>query len=215
MRKYTALLLLLFPLFLLAQGNDKDKKRGASKSGIGLKAGLNFANVTGTSSINSSSKTGFNAGIFRSMASQSIFGFRMELVFSRQGYNFKTNTNTGTVDLDYILFANFTAINIGRFAQLYAGANMAYLLNAKADSSSTQGAGAYGSIMSYYNRFDYGLAGGVEVYPYKGILLGARYNVSLANSFNYSDTSPDQQPSFIPKINGRNNVVQIYLGYKF
>jgi hypothetical protein len=43
-------LLLAFPIVAIGQ--------------IGVKAGLNFANVTNTSSISHSSETGYNVGIF-------------------------------------------------------------------------------------------------------------------------------------------------------
>ena len=39
---------------------------------IGIKAGLNFANVTNASDINSSSETGFHGGIFLAPASKNI-----------------------------------------------------------------------------------------------------------------------------------------------
>ena len=50
MKKLILCLLVICPGYLFAQ--------------IGIKAGLNFANVTGASSINSSSRSGFQAGVF-------------------------------------------------------------------------------------------------------------------------------------------------------
>jgi hypothetical protein len=67
---------------------------------IGIKAGLNFANVTKTSSINNSSRSGFHASVFLAPPSKGIITSRTELMFSRQGYNYKTNTNTGVVNLE-------------------------------------------------------------------------------------------------------------------
>ena len=60
-------------------------------SQIGLKAGLNFANVTKASSINNSSRSGFHLGLFLAPSSKSIIGSRTELIFSRckSEYQFK------------------------------------------------------------------------------------------------------------------------------
>ena len=102
---------------------------------IGIKAGMNFANVTNASDINSSSETGFHGGIFLAPPSKGIISSRTELLFSRQGYDYSTNTNTGNVNLDYIMLPQFMAFNITKFLQLQVGFQMAYLISAKADSA--------------------------------------------------------------------------------
>src|SRR5438876_3154659 len=101
MRKILLAIVIIFPLFSLAQ--------------IGLKAGLNFANVTNASSVNGSSRSGFLAGIFLAPPSKGILSSRTELIFSRQGYNFKNSTNTGNVNLDYILLPQLMSINITKY----------------------------------------------------------------------------------------------------
>ena len=182
---------------------------------IGVKAGFNFANVTKVSSINNSSHSGFNIGIFLAPAYKKILSSKTELIFSRQGYNYKTNTNTGKVDLDYIMLPQYLCINITHFFQIHVGAQMAYLINAKADSTTNTGmTGSYSNILSFYNRFDFGLGGGVEVHPYSGLLIGARMNISLGNLYQ-SPTTAATQPGFIPAVNIKNNRVQIYAGWRF
>ena len=182
-------------------------------SQYGLKAGVNFANVTNASSINSSSQSGFMIGAFLAPASKGILSSRTELVYSKQGYNFETGTNTGNVDLDYLLIPQLMGINITKLLQLQAGFQMAFLLNAKADSVSSNGTtGSYPSVMDYYNKFDYGFALGAEVHPFKGLLVGARYNISLGKM--YKDMATGQPPAFtVP--DGKNNVVQIFAGWRF
>ena len=119
MKKSLFVLILLSPLIIFSQSDRKIK----SNIGLGLKAGVNFANVTKASSINSSNKTGFMAGGFLAPHTSGVLGFRTELIFSRQGYDFKTNTTTGSVTLDYILLPQLTVINIGKVAQLQLGAS--------------------------------------------------------------------------------------------
>ena len=103
MRKIVCILSILVPLFLHSQ---------KFSLGLGIKAGLNFANVSDASSINSKNQTGFHVGAFLAPSSKSILGSRTELLYSRQGYNYSTGTNTGSVNLDYVLFAQMLAINI-------------------------------------------------------------------------------------------------------
>lgn len=201
MKKLLIIILAFLPLKLMAQ--------------IGLKGGINFANITKVSSINNGTNTGFAVGLFIAPKPRGLFGFRSEIDFSRQGYNFDTNTNTGNVNLDYILLPQLSTINITRFVQIQIGAQMSFLINAKASESST-GSGSYDKLLNYYNRFDYGLAGGLEIHPFKGLQVGARYNLSLGNMYkNLQTSSPGTVPSFIPTVNVKNNVLNLYLGWHF
>ena len=203
MRKIIILALLISPLFMYAQGG----------LGIGLKAGVNFANVTNASSINNSNRSGFMAGIFLAPSNKGIISSRTELIYSRQGYNFKTGSNTGNVNLDYIIIPQLMGINITKFVQIQLGAQMAFLINAKADTTTNTGmSNPYSGIMSYYNKFDYGFAVGGEIHPVSGLLVGARYNISLGKLYN--TTATGQLPSF-DKSDLKNNVVQIFAGWIF
>ena len=220
------LVLLFFPLLAFSQTDTTGKRTSKPKkqrSGLGLIAGLNFANVTKASSISSSNETGFMVGAFYSPPTRGLLSLRMDLVYSKQGYDYKSNTNTGTVNKHYITFGMLKGINLGNFAQLQLGAQTAILLNAKADSTSSQGGidpntNPYGGgIMKIMNRFNYGFAGGLEIYPYKGIVLGGRYNISFGDMYKTpsSTSSTTPTPSFLPDVDAKNNVVQLYLGYRF
>lgn len=201
MKKLLIIVLAFCPVSLLAQ--------------IGLKGGINFANVTNVSSINNSSNTGYAIGLYFGPKSRRIFGFRTEILYSRQGYNFKSNSNTGNVDLDYILLPQLTTINITKFVQIQLGAQMAFLVNTKVNESNGSTSG-YGKLMDYYNRIDYGLAGGLEIHPFKGLLVGARYNLSLGDLYkNMEVTNTGTMPSFIPEVNVKNNVVNLFIGWHF
>ena len=79
-----------------------------------------------------------------------------------------------------------------------------------AGSSSSTGNG----ILDLYNKFDYGYGGGVEIHPVSNLLIGARVNISLGDLYQ-TPTSTTTQPSFIPKVDVKNNLFQIYAGWKF
>jgi hypothetical protein len=200
MKKIIFFLLLIIPCCAFAQ--------------LGIKAGLNFANVTNASSINNSSRTGYHAGIFLGSGFQKVLGFRIELMYSKQGYDYTSGANKGNVGLDYIGSSELLTIGITRYFQVQLGFQMAYLLNAKADSSNAI-AGlppSYQKILDLYNRFDYGFAGGIELHPVGGLLIGARINISLTKL--YKDAENGQTTSF-SNIDLKNNVFQLSVGWRF
>ncbi len=201
MKKMILFLLAIFPCCVFAQ--------------IGLKAGLNFANVSKASSINNTSRSGFHAGIFFAPSSKKILGSQTELIFSRQGYNYKNGTNTGNVNLDYIMLPQYMTINITKYFQIQLGGQMAFLINAKVDSSggSSTGNSSVDKALDFYNRFDYGYGGGIEIHPVSGLIIGARMNISLGNLYKMPESG--QQPSFVPKVDVKNNLFQIFAGWKF
>jgi len=193
--------------------------------GLGFRGGLNFANVTHASDINANTHTGFNAGIFLSPPGRILASYT-ELNFSRQGYDYNTSKVNNSLMLDYIALSQLMAINITKYVQIQFGFRTAYLLNAKTDSSSNQkvlpdslGLGSqYNSLLSYFNRIDYGFTGGVEIHPVLGLLIGARYNLSLNGLYKNAFTSYGSGSggsSGGTSINPKNNVIQLYAGWRF
>ena len=65
----------------------------SAQLGIGLKAGLNFANVTNTAGFKNSSRTGYMIGGYISPKAKKILGFRSELILS----NLLIKVNSGLV----------------------------------------------------------------------------------------------------------------------
>lgn len=184
--------------------------------GFGVKGGLNFANVTNAESINSSTHTGFMAGVFLAPPSNGFLGFRSEIMYSRQGFDFSTNTNTGSIGLDYILLPQLTTLNFGKVVSVQLGFQMAFLINAKEEVDDSTTGNPDVDIMEYYNRFDYGAAGGIEIYPFKGLLLGGRANISFGDLLKDPESvAPGSPISTMPDVDLKNNVVQLYMGYRF
>jgi hypothetical protein len=198
MKKLIFSVILAAPIFLHAQ--------------FGVKGGLNFAKVSKASEINSDTKSGFHLGLFLAPPSKSLISSRTEIMFSRQGYNYKT-TNTGTVDLDYIQLGQLMSINITKFFSLMFGAQTAYLVSASVDSSNASGTnGTENQMMDLMNRIDYGYAIGGEVHPISGLVIGIRYNVSLAKI--YKDVQSFQMPSFTAE-DAQNNLIMLSVGWRF
>ena len=200
------------------QRDKKNTSKHWKGIGIGVLGGLNFANVTNASSINASTRAGFHGGIFFEPGSR-IISSRTELIYSRHGFNYAAAMQNGSVNLDYIQLTQMMAINITSYFEIQFGGYTSYLLSAKADSGQmSTGNASVDQMLSFYNRFDYGYGGGVEIHPVRGVLVGARYSVSLNNLYKQSTSGTGQVPSYYPSagnINFKNNVVQIFVGYRF
>lgn len=212
-KKYFLLLAFSFSILAaapaLAQQNNPPQQM---KKRFGLKAGANFP-VSKLTSVNKAveNNTGFMVGGFFAYPSKGI-GYRSELIFSRQGYDYKSSTQTGSVKLDYIVVPQLMTFNITRFFQLQAGGQLAFLLNARVDSSANPSSIPYtGKAKDFFNKINYGFAGGLEISPLAGLSVGGRYNLF----FNVMDNA-QQYPAYIPdKKNLRNGLVQLYLSYSF
>src|SRR5579859_6597265 len=118
---------LILPLMSLAQyqyDSTASKQKAPKKEhhiiGIGVKAGLNFANVTSASDINASTHTGFNAGIFFSPPGR-ILGSYTELAFSQQGFDYNSGQNNASLKLNYLALLQLMAINITKYVQIQVG----------------------------------------------------------------------------------------------
>jgi hypothetical protein len=224
MNKLVGLILLFIPFSLFSQ-QESDKSEKTSKShksiGIGVLAGFDFSNITNASMVNASSRTGYHFGLVLGTVPHKILGSRTELIYSRRGYNYKDSSSSGSIDLDYIGLSQLLAINITKYVQIQIGGQTSYLLNAKADSSQpSTGNASADKALSFYNRLDYGFGAGVEIHPFMGLLVGARYNISLNNLYKQptSFSSSGGTPSFYPSassISLKNNVVQVFIGYRF
>lgn len=201
MRRMIFISCLLAPAFMVAQ--------------IGVKAGLNFANITNANQINSSSETGYHAGLFFEGPVKKFLSSDTELLYSRQGYNYTTNENTGNINLDYLVLHQFIVFNFTKFVQVQAGGQLAYLLNAKVDSTQVStGNSSVDNILDLLNRLDYGLSGGVEIHPLYQLVAGARINFSLGQLYKVPEEG-EEIPPFIPDIDAKNNLFQLYVGLKF
>src|SRR5450432_3017727 len=118
MKTIRIFLLLIIPVYAFSQQaeSSENSQRPSHKLGIGIKAGLNFSNITHASAINATSKTGFHAGILLD-AGGGILGSHTELLYSQQGYNYTSNDSTVSKTHDYIVLAQMVRVNITKFVQ--------------------------------------------------------------------------------------------------
>jgi hypothetical protein len=196
--------------------NEQSKK--GDKPKIGLKVGYNISYANGVNAgFTPGKNNGFMIAGFYGLSGKSIIGYRSEIVFSRQGYTYADAGSNTEVMNDYIYLPHFMTVNVTKYLQLQAGMQIGYLLNAKksgAEKSSDS------SMMDFMNRVDYGFAGGIEITPFKGFIVGARYNHGLGKMYKQQEMSA-ANPSPFPlpfdpaTTNLKNAGFQIFIGYKF
>ncbi|HUP14225.1 MAG TPA: outer membrane beta-barrel protein [Niastella sp.] len=197
---------------------EKEVKKLKPK--VGIKAGYNFTKVVGSkTNYKPQNHSGFMVSGFYATPSKGL-GYRTELIFSRQGFSFDDAGKMQSVSQSYVYMPHLTTFTIAKTVQLQAGGQVGYLLNAKkeADAGNEEE-----KIIQYMNRIDYGVAAGIEVYPFKGTIIGARYNVSLGSMYKrYNEPTPGFPPPtpfplpFDPsEFKGKNAVVQFFIGYRF
>ncbi len=221
MKKISSLALIFLPLLAWTQQDSTKHHNNASQEKttyFGVKAGLNFSNVTNASSISAGNQTGFHVGILFNTGGK-ILGSRMELLYSQQGYSYANDSAQGNFTHNYIMMAQLLAVNITKFVQVQAGFQFGYLLNAKVEDTKSTGNATVDNLLSYYNRWDYGFSGGIEVHPFLGILVGVRYNISFNSLYKNLETSAYNPPGMTtfttPSIDVKNNIVQVFVGYHF
>jgi len=185
-----------------------------SKSKFGIKAGYNFSNVIGSqSSFDPKHSNGYMVSVFFGGSNKNGFGYRSEFVYSKQGYSFDDGGKNTDVMNDYLYMPHLMTYTIAKVVQIQAGAQVGVLLNAKKTSG-----GKDSSITDLMNRFDYGFAGGVEVYPLKGLIIGTRYNLGLGKlykQYEQTPTTPYPLPFDPSTTNLKNGILQLYIGYRF
>ncbi len=209
MKKISLLAIIVIAAISVSAQSSKE-----SKSKIGIKAGYNFSNVVGSqSSFDPKHNNGYMVSVAFAPTVKNGFGYRSELVYSKQGYSFDDGGKNTDVMNDYLYMPHLMTYTIAKVVQIQAGAQVGVLLNAKKSSG-----GKDSSITDLMNRFDYGFAGGVEVYPFKGLIIGTRYNLGLGKMYKqYEQTATTLYPlPFDPSTtNLKNGILQLFIGYRF
>jgi len=168
---------------------------------IGIKGGLNFANVnTSSAGATYDGRTGFNAGAFALFKFGKV-GIQPEILFSQQGTKFKYAGNS--------IDQNFSYMNIPIIVKLYtiAGINIqvgpqfGFLTNSPT-AQTIQSGGQSITVDQAYKKSDVSLAMGLGWDLPFGLTVDARYNLGLTKI--NDDSNPDV----------KNQVWQLSVGYK-
>ncbi len=152
----------------------------------GLRGGLNLMNraTTEKNSITTGDRTGFHAGLVMQYRTDSNFIVQPEILYSQKGYTFKAATLDNTTAMDYVEVPILLKYNIKATKGLYLQPTVApfagYAVVAK---NIYKGAIIDGEtdLLEDINRLNYGVDFGLDIQLIDKVLVGARYQLGLAD----------------------------------
>lgn len=192
----------------------------SEKVKLGVKAGLNISSLTfDESELNSSSKTGFTAGVMVEIPVAKNFSLQQELLYSQQGTKTSfldqdvTNSNfKGTIELNYLNIPLMLKYYVIKGLSLQAGPQIGILLKANNKYQD--------NFLGYENQESFNLkkySSGIDTsvnfglgYQFKDkFYTDFRYNISYSNVFKDGDAN------YYINHDMKNRVFQITIGYFF
>lgn len=180
-----------------------------AQAAFGIKAGPNFSTIDTRSSAmeNYRNRKGFHGGAFVLVKVAKI-GIQPEVIFSQQGSKVVINSR----DFE----SNFSYVNIPIILKLYtvaginlqAGPQFGFVTNAEAPVQDQLNPGSFtmGDVNNKMKSSDVTVALGLGWDLPFGLTLDARYNLGVSSIYNRT-SSPETE-------NGKNQVIQVSLGYK-
>lgn len=156
---------------------------------FGIKAGANYANVTG-SKINTNAIINYHAGIVAKIGLTKGLSFQPELLYTTQGASYETTLADYKNELGYIVIPAMLQIHLSKSITLDMGPQVGFLLNEKNNFD-----------VQKSNTFDASANAGIGLKITNSIFAQARYCVGLTKLQPNSDI--------------KNNVVQLSLGILF
>ena len=189
----------------------------AQFSRFGVKAGVNFSNMTVDNSDDRTLKTGFHAGAFGRMGISEFFSLQPELLYSTKGftnaYDVALAEGEAKFNLNYIEIPVNVVYHLAEDFSFQLGPYVGYLASANVSTSN--------SILDFFqidtnddiNRdnfksFDFGITAGLD-FTLDPVIIGFKYNLGLVN------VAKDNIPAEQLLGNARNTAIQVYAGILF
>lgn len=180
----------------------------------GIKAGLNYTNnvVNQQSTIyDSKYKAGIHFGVFASADVTEKANLQTGLLYSSKGYKYTETVDLegGNLNLNYITLPILVGYKISETLLANIGPEMGLLLSA----NSKFGSDKIDVSNTWDNKFDIGIAAGLELTASDNILLGLRYTHGLSSVIRnayYSDIDGNLTGE---RAKFQNRSLQLTLGY--
>ena len=203
--KYLSIILMLALHFQNVQAQSNFK--------LGIKGGVNFANLSSSDSEKSKVLTGINFGFFAKLPLSKSFAIQPEIYFTSKGseqtYRNDLSEGTAKFELDYIEVPVLVVFDLTHNFNFQLGPYASYLVSSKVKNVSDINFNFEDNIDSGdFNKFDTGVAVGIG-YDTKSIGFGIRYNlglVTVGKEKTYLGTNyvfPD----------GKNGVINLFISY--
>jgi opacity protein-like surface antigen len=143
---------------------------------FGVKAGLNYANLSGTE-IQTDAITSYHAGLIAEIKLMDKFAIQPELLYSTQGASYKDVGEEFKNELGYITIPVLAKIYLGESLSLDLGPQASFLLSEKDKFNATDS-----------NTFDFGVAAGLGYKITKNIFVQGRYVLGLSEVSTTAET---------------------------
>jgi hypothetical protein len=162
---------------------------------LGIKAGINYANQTGSvNNVNYKSEaiTNYHFGLVAELPLGESFAFQPEVMYSTVGANYKAAGVLADInnELGYITIPVLAKINLSKTFSLDLGPQASFLVSNKDNV-----------LLDDPKSFDFGAAAGLGIRVTKSIFLQGRYVVGLSEASTNADI--------------KNSVVQVSAGFFF
>lgn len=187
---------------------------------IGVKAGLNISSLAfDENEMNSSSRTGFTAGVMVEIPLAKNFSLQPELLYSQQGGKTSffdsevTNSNyKGTLELNYLNIPLMLKYYVVKGLSVQAGPQIGILL--KANNKYEDNFLGYENHESF-NLKDYSTGIDTSVNFGLGYQFKDKFYTDLRYNISYSNVFKDGDANYFINQDMKNRVFQISLGYFF
>lgn len=180
MKKTLFVIVLLFVITLSVQ---------AQLLQIGVKAGLNYANFSGTT-IQTDAITSYHAGLLAEIKLLDKFAIQPELLYTTQGATYNTVLGDVKNELGYIAIPVLAKIYLSKSFSLELGPQASFLLSEKNNFDASDP-----------NTFEFAVDAGLSFKVTKSIFIQGRYVLGL------TEVSPN--------ADAKNSVLQLSAGLMF
>ena len=212
-------LFLTFALILLCL-NLNAQTNSTPDQGIkfGIKAGVNFASITGDETDNLSSLTGFHVGGVVDIPVSEKFSVQPELLYSTQGAEYGNSDGyDGKFKLDYINIPVMAKLFVADGFSIQAGPQIGFNVSAKDEYKGVDpgfnGDSGTDDIKDFVKGTDFAINLGLGYEMQNGLNFSARYCLGLSN---INDIPSNIDPGFsVGDIKNQNGVFQISVGFNF
>lgn len=172
---------------------------------IGVKAGVNFSDITGEMVDSFNGRTAFHAGFMVEGFKCEKFALQAELVYSLQGSDYEEEEFdiSGTVKVDYLNIPIMGKYYVAEGFSLQAGPQIGFLLSATDEFE-----GEEEDIKDFLKGTDFGVNFGLGYELDNGLNFAARYNVGLSDNLDTTEFESEGAEY-------KNSVIQISVGWFF
>nr|WP_293844681.1 porin family protein [uncultured Arsenicibacter sp.] len=186
-------LLMSAVVFAGTQAVQETQAQSTTKVRAGIKGGFNASTLyyDNANANDRKERYGFHAGVFAQIPAGEFFAIQPELLYTTKGasanYNVLGFTGRNTFRMNYAELPVLATFKLGNTVELQAGPYASYLVNSDVSTNGDFGSGTATLNRDAFNKFDYGVAGGLNIYFGKAF-LGVRYGQGLQRIAN-SDAS--------------------------